>query len=179
MEEDRKILLRIPASLHEQIKARAKAAKISINSLLQRYIEQGALGVTAVSGTDEIIRAADAQFGSNFIGLLLFGSRARGDAHDTSDTDIMLVVDPSVRIDRAAYRYWDQNTPEGISIQISHLPAAPREAGSLWLECALDGRVLHDPSGRIVEFLNHARGYITSGAVIRKTTHGQGFWVPL
>jgi hypothetical protein len=179
MSADKKILLRIPTSLHEQVKARAKAAKISINSLIQRYIEQGALGVTALAGSGEIIKAADAQFGLNFIGLMLFGSRARGDAHDTSDTDLLLVVEPSVRIDRALYRYWDHNTPEGISIQISHLPAMPSEAGSLWLECALDGRILHDPSGRIADFLNSARSYITSGAVVRKTTHGQGFWVPI
>lgn len=86
------------------------------------------MGVTALAGSGEIIKAADAQFGSNYIGLLLFGSRARGDAHDTSDTDLLLVV---------------------------------------------------EPSGRIADFLNSARSYITSGAVVRKTTHGQGFWVPI
>ena len=127
----------------------------------------------------EIIDVAQGEFSDNFIGLLLFGSQARGDAHDTSDTDLLLVVSGAVKIDRSLYRLWDARLPENISIQIAHLPSVPREAGSLWLECAMDARILYDPSGRIANFLEQAKQYITSGNVVRCTTHGQGFWVAL
>ena len=43
----------------------------------------------------------------------------------------------------------------------------------------MDARILHDPSNRIANFIERAKQYITSGNVVRRVTHGQGFWVPL
>jgi hypothetical protein len=175
--QKRRILLRIPSQLHDAVKARAESAQISMNALLEHLIARGLqAGHDDFTGS-EILDLAKREFGAKFLGLLLFGSRARGDVHDTSDTDILMVVDDSIVIDRALYRSWDQRMPNTVSLQIAHLPSAPREAGSLWLECALDSRILHDPTGRIAEFLQQAREYITSGHVVRRITHGQGFWV--
>lgn len=179
MTAKRRILLRLPTHLHEAVKARADAARTSINSLLEHYIARGLQGPNDDLADSEILNLAKREFGTKFLGLLLFGSQARGDVHDMSDTDILMVVDDSITIDRALYRLWDQRMPDDVSLQIAHLPANPRDAGSLWLECALDARILHDPTGRIADFLAQAREYITSGNVVRKTTHGQGFWVPL
>jgi hypothetical protein len=175
----KRILLRLPAPLHDAVKARAQSENISINCLLERYIAHGIDGARSPDMASGIMNLAKQELGASFIGLLLFGSRARGDTHDSSDTDLLLVVDDSIRIDRSLYRHWDERLPDGVSLQIAHLPTRAREAGALWLECALDARVLHDPCGKVAEFLTQARDYITSGAVVRKTTHGQGFWVPL
>jgi hypothetical protein len=98
--------------------------------------------------------------------------------HDTSDIDLLIVVDASVTIDRTLYRLWDERAPDDVSLQIAHLPTNTADAGSLWLECALDAKIVHDPTNRIADFITQAREYITSGKVMRKTTHGQGFWVP-
>ncbi len=179
MADKKKILLRLPAHLHDAVRARAKVMNVSINSLLERYITRGVQGAYNEHAYSEIVEIAQQEFGPKFLGLLLFGSRARGDAHDTSDTDILMVVDSVTTIDRSTYRRWDNRLPDDLSLQIAHLPASASDASSLWLECALDGRILHDPTGRIASFLRQAREYITSGNVVRRTTHGQGFWVPL
>jgi len=179
MAQGRKILLRIPSYLHDAVKARAESAQISVNTLLERYISRGLKAGQDEFAGSRILNLAKREFGERFLGLLLFGSRARGDAHDTSDTDILMVVDDSIVIDRSLYRSWDERVTDDVSLQIAHLPTNPQEAGSLWLECALDARILHDPTGRIAEFLQRAREYITSGHVVRRTTHGQGFWVPV
>jgi predicted nucleotidyltransferase len=146
---------------------------------LERYIAQGVQGAVEQNLVSEIIDVAQREFSDGYIGLLLFGSQARGDAHDTSDTDLLLVVDESVKVDRSLYRRWDARLPERVSIQISHLPSLASDASSLWLECAMDARILHDPSNRIANFIERAKQYITSGNVVRRVTHGQGFWVPL
>jgi hypothetical protein len=124
-----------------------------------------------------IISKATCEFGAAFVGLLLFGSRARGDAYETSDTDILLVLDPSVRIERELYRVWDAMLPDGVSLTISHLPATACEAGSLWLECALDAKILHDPMGILRRRLDEIKELIVSGVFVRRTTHGQGYWI--
>lgn len=177
MSNQSRILLRLAKPLHDEIKARARLAQLSVNSLLERYIVQGVMGSVEQNITSEIIDSAKREFSDDFIGLLLFGSKARGDAHDTSDTDLLLVVSDAIKIDRALYRRWDARVPERISIQIAHLPSLARDAGSLWLECAMDARILHDPCGRVAKFVEQAKHYITSGNVVRRITHGQGFWV--
>jgi len=179
MTGSRKILLRLPADLHDAVKARARHARISINSLLEQYIARGIQSAGDELAESHIVKDAKREFGSKLLGVLLFGSRARGDVHDMSDTDILIVVDDSVIIDRGLYRVWDQRVPDGVSLQIAHLPTTAHDAGSLWLECALDAKILSDPFGLVADFIDQAREYITSGKVIRKTTHGQGFWVPL
>jgi hypothetical protein len=146
---------------------------------LEQYIARGVQSSGDELADSQLVKDAKREFGPKFLGLLLFGSRARGDVHDMSDTDILIVVDESVTIDRALYRAWDQRVPEGVSLQIAHLPTTAHDAGSLWLECALDAKILSDPFGLVADFIAQAREYITSGTVIRKTTHGQGFWVPL
>ena len=179
MASDSKILLRLPKTLHDAVKARAAAAQVSINTLLERYIAQGVTGQVENDIATLIIEQARREFGDHLKGLLLFGSRARGDSHDTSDTDLLLVLDDEVRIERSLYRHWDQILPEGVSLHIAHLPLSAEDAGSLWLECALDARILSDPSGEIASFLSKAKSYITSGHVVRRVVHGQGFWVPV
>lgn len=174
-----KILLRLPKPLHDAVKERALAEKTSMNSLLERYIAQGVIQPMPQETYAEVVRTAHETFKEHFVGLLLYGSKARGDAHDTSDTDLLLVVDNEIKIERSLYRTWDTILPADISIHIAHLPSRPDEAGSLWLECALDARILHDPLGRIAHFLSETKEYITSGNVVRRVTHGQGFWVSI
>jgi hypothetical protein len=151
---------------------------VSINSLLERLISQGISNPLASTISESIVRRARDEYGEKFIGLLLFGSQARGDYHDTSDTDLLLVVSEELRIRRSMYRGWDNFLPEGISLHLGHLPKIPSEAGSLWLECSLDAMILFGPTGAIQHTILAVRDFVTSGAVVRRVTHGQGYWVP-
>lgn len=174
MSDERRILLRIPADLHHAVKVRAEEAGVSVNTMIERLLHAG----LRLDPTESlIVETARRRYGTDFLGLILFGSRARGDTHASSDTDLLLVVGESVTIQRGLYREWDAALPAEISIHIAHLPADRRNPGSLWLECALDGKILADPTGRISTTLAALRELITSGAVIRRTTHGQGYWV--
>jgi hypothetical protein len=172
-----RILLRLPAALHQLAKDRAKEQHASLNSVLVHAIEQGLTTGGAEQLEPLIVSRATSQFGAAFIGLLLYGSRARGDAYESSDTDLLLVVDRTVRIERDLYRAWDPVLPEEISLNIAQLPANPCDAGSLWLECALDARILHDPTGQLRRKLDQIKELIVSGAYVRRTTHGQGYWI--
>lgn len=172
-----RILLRLPEALHQMVKARATEGNSSVNSVLVQAIQQG-LSMGDVGKVEPlIIKKATSEFGDAFVGLLLFGSRARGDAYKTSDTDILLVVDQSVRVVRELYRSWDEILPDGISLNISNLPLTASEAGSLWLECALDAKILYDPTGALRRRLDEIKEMIVSGVFVRRTTHGQGYWI--
>jgi hypothetical protein len=173
-----RILLRLTKPLHDAVRARAAQEGLSINSLLERLVSQGISTPLANTITESIIERARREYGKHFTGLLLFGSQARGDQHDTSDTDLLLVVSAELRIERSMYRAWDQFLPDGISLHIGHLPQSPSDAGSLWLECALDARILFDPTGAIKHTISSVRDFITSGAMVRRVSHGQGYWVP-
>jgi hypothetical protein len=176
--KESRILLRLTKPLHDAVKARAAQEGLSINSLLESLISQGISNPLANNITESIIERARREYGKHFTGLLLFGSQARGDQHDTSDTDLLLVVSEELRIERSMYRAWDQFLPEGISLHIGHFPQSPSDAGSLWLECALDARILFDPTGAIKNTISSVRDFITSGAMVRRVTHGQAYWVP-
>ena len=172
-----RLLLRLPSDLYQRIKARAEQSDASINSVIIQAIEQGLLAGKTDLIQSLIIQKAKSQFGTDFIGLLIYGSRARGDSYDTSDTDLLLVVSDAVRIKRDLYRAWDEILPDGISLNIAHIPVADSNVGSLWLECALDARIIYDPSGAIRRRLEEIKSLILSGTYIRRTTHGQGYWI--
>jgi len=175
--EQARILLRLPAALHHLVQAKAQMLNASVNSVLVQAIEHG-LSIGNVEKVEPlIIKMAGEQFGQAFIGLLMYGSRARGDAYESSDTDLLLVVDRTVRIERDLYRPWDAALPDDISLNISSLPESAEGAGSLWLECALDAKILYDPKGVLRRKLEEIKDLIVSGAFVRRTTHGQGYWI--
>jgi predicted nucleotidyltransferase len=172
-----RILLRLPSALHKRAKARASETGESLNSVFVQAIENGLSNGQLETLTPSIIKYANSQFGEAFLGLLLYGSRARGDAYESSDTDLLLVVNGSVRITRELYHSWDAILQDGISLNIAALPATAREAGSLWFECALDAKIVFDPTGILRRRLDEIKEMIVSGAVVRRTTHGQGYWI--
>jgi len=188
-----KFVIRMPAALHHQLKEEARRSGKSLNQLcvaklkaseqpfdgFGQAVDQAVMIPNRVTG--EIVR----RWHRDLVGLILFGSAARGDATDDSDIDLLLVVKPEVRIERGLYRLWDEFCRECISVpdcgRISphfvNLPGSVREAGGLWYEVALDGIALWECDRRVSRFLASVREAIGERKILRRVLHGSPYWI--
>lgn len=121
----------------------------------------------------------------DLVGLILFGSAARGDATEDSDIDLLLVMRSGVKITRALYRLWDESfrEPAGArddsraSPHFVILPGSVREAGGLWYEAAIDGIALWECDRRVSRFLGSVREAMGQGRIQRRMLHGSPYWI--
>ena len=181
--ENHRFLLRLPQALHKRALKRAALTDKSLNQFIENAVA-GALNQNAAESLgefDALVRSARSHFKDTLIGVILFGSQARGDTHDTSDTDVLIVLKSEVALSRDLYRKKLLEREEDSAVQMTlhytHLPIKPEDAGSLWLECALDGIIIMDSAQTIHAKLSQIRRVIASGEIVRKTSHGQGYWV--
>jgi uncharacterized protein len=180
--------------LHGRLRRLAAKRGQSLNHLCAEVFERAvsSAGVTesrpmAGTGTtlhllaDECIRV----FGKDLLGIVFFGSVARSEAFPDSDLDVLLVMDQGTPIRRDLYARWEEalspfaerSFPRDVSPHFSHLPASPRQAGSLWLEIAIHGIVLWEREGRVSTALRDLRSHIAEGGVTRRVRHGHPYWV--
>ena len=164
----------------------------SLNQLCVAKLEAGgqsSLGLSDASAdaglfprglVDEITR----RWHGDLVGLVVFGSAARGDATEDSDIDLLLVMKPEVRIARALYELWDRFSRE-CDIQVSdrisphcvNLPGSVLMAGGLWFEVALDGITLWERDRRVSRFLRSVREAMAQGKIRRRMLHGSPYWI--
>lgn len=176
MKKSERFLLRLPTDLRERVEAFSKRRAQSINSSLVELVASGLNSTSQNEPVQQVKTIAERLYGDRLLGLVLFGSCARGDTHTNSDIDLLVVVDDSQRIVRDMYREWDRLQLNGASVHLCHLPAEIGDPGSLWLECALDGIIVFDRRGDIARTLRALTEQIASGSFTRRTTHGQGYW---
>lgn len=95
------------------------------------------------------LRAAlDDLYGDRLVRLVLYGSRARGDAHAESDVDVIVVLNGDVAPGREIRRMGDVRTRLGLRHEqaLSLLPVseeAYQEQSSAWLKNArTEGKVV-------------------------------------
>jgi len=118
--------------------------------------------------------------GQNLIALVLFGSRARGEATPESDWDIFLVAEslPSSPLKR--YALFGKLVPGNLKGEVSFLAKTRKEfAGgvpSFYLDLALDGVILYDTEGYMQGRLNRIRGIIKEAGLKRERINGGFFW---
>ena len=171
-----KFVIRLSPTLHKKLKQESQIIGCSLNeycvSILSKRNDAEANSSFALI-VSEILK----EFHADVLGIILFGSQARQDFHDRSDTDILVIMKSDIPIVRALYRRVPATLDETISIHFAHRWKDPAQASSLLLECAIDGKVLYDPTEVITVMLGDIRSYILAGKVTRKVTHGQGFWI--
>jgi len=131
-----------------------------------------------------VVTAIQKVFAGGLEGVVLFGSLARGDVWLNSDADLLLVLNEQATVSRGLYELWDErlepcfrDLPRRIAPHFARLPAAGGQAGSIWLEAALDGVVLVDPRLKVSGTLRELRGEILAGRVVRRTMHGRPYWI--
>lgn len=175
-----RFVLRLPVKLHDALRRRATALDLSLNQLCLRALSEYLSAGRPAAGEPgpPWLRAARRALGGELLGAVLFGSEARGEARTGSDIDLLLVAGPSVPLTRRLYALWDESLAEDRhSPHFVHLPSSTAEAGSLWLEAAVDGTVLSDREGRVGRFLGRLRRAIAAGRLTRKTAYGHPYWV--
>lgn len=174
-----RFVLRLPSALHETLRAEASEAGISLNELCVRKL--AGVSPSYPGRVGELIARATEQFGKDLRGVVLYGSFARGEAATVSDIDIMIVLDPRVPLNLTLYHGWDseewQLDEHAIDIHFSHLPSTRELPSGLWAEIALDGKVLHESDLAVTRLLASVRRRIAAGELVRRTTHGQPYWV--
>ena len=96
-----------------------------------------------------VVRTLQQGLGKKLVAVVLFGSRARGDAREESDWDMLVIAEdlPDRQMER--YRKTKEILPQKWRGRISILAKTPVEfeavLPSLYLEIALDGLILYDP----------------------------------
>lgn len=172
-----KFVIRMTPQLHEELHYESERSGNSLNELCLNYLQNGLLlDRTIRDDFPELLLKLKTKFKESLIGVVLFGSQARGDAHDNSDTDVLVALDEKIPIVRDLYKETEDSP---FSIHFTRFPNLPEDAGSIWLESAIDGKILYDQEDRLAIMLNRLRRKIAEGKVVRKVTHGQGYWVNL
>ena len=128
----------------------------------------------------EVIAALEQNMRDALVSVILFGSRARGEAHESSDWDLLVIArdlpsrlfERHTRLKRALPVTWRANvtvmakTPQEFE---SHLP-------SLFLDVALDGVILYDTDNYVREKLADLRQFIQRQGLRRERIERDWFW---
>ncbi|MEN8375100.1 MAG: toxin-antitoxin system HicB family antitoxin [Gemmatimonadota bacterium] len=175
-----RFVLRIAPRLHARLRAEAEKAGVSLNAHCAGRLESPAAQSFGPGGV--VLGRSTEVLDSTPLGVVAFGSWARGDATEDSDLDVLVVVGEQTAIDRSLYRRWDAEPLawEGrrVDAHFSHLPHAGAAISALWADVALEGIVLFDPDLAISRTLLALRRRIMEGGeLIRREVHGQPYWV--
>ena len=177
-----KFVLRVPPTLHRALRKRAAARGQSLNRLCQELLEARlqapeVLRMQAAIAPDLIARLR-AFLGDTLLGVVLFGSVARGTSRAESDVDLLIVLETNQVVSRRLYSFWDDRvTDSTLSPHFVRLPRRAGEAGSLWLEASVDGLILEDTDRRIARFLAGVRRLVAEGRWVRHSAYGLPYWV--
>lgn len=175
-----RFLLRMSPAAHGRLQAAARAANLSLNELCGRRLRVPGPALLIEDGAGVAVDRALALFDRRLVGVLVYGSYARGDATPASDVDLLVVIETSVPLTRALYRDWDAGSAawngRHLDPHFVHLPAHVRAVAGAWCEAALDGVVLCERDGALTRQLAAIRVEIAAGRLVRRSTHGQPYW---
>ena len=177
-----RILLRTSKELHQRLIATAESRTQSLNDLcVERLSVPSSLEGEANLLLRNVLASAEELLGPQLKGLILYGSRARGDAYKTSDWDFLIVTSPDLLLTRRLYHRWDAVVPEAAALRLevnfAQMPLTTHAATGFWSEIALDGIVLYEKHFTLSQHLARLRKDIAAGLIVRRIIHGQAYWV--
>lgn len=181
-EHSGRFVLRVPPPLHARLRRLARERGVSLNeycrNAIEHYADRSADGSQLAGEGGPWVDSAHRVVGDRLEGVALFGSRARGEARDSSDVDLLVVISDELVLSRELYREWDRlGVGRRVNPHFVHLPASVSEAGSVWYETAMDGVILFEHDGSISSFLQAVRRAIADGYLRRRYAHGHPYWV--
>ena len=176
-----RFLLRLEPGLHAALRGAAAASGLSLNEYCARKLAAPVGELAVFDAAAGAVQRAAAVTGDALVGVVAFGSWARSELHDASDVDLLVVVDAGLALSRAIYTRWDEAPvvfngrraePHFVTMPTGSVPAV-----GLWAEAAIDGIVLFARDHEIHARLSAVRRELVEGRVVRKTAHGQPYWV--
>jgi len=174
-----RFVLRIDPALHAALREAANASGLSLNEYCTRKLVVPG-GDVQDPVADVVIRSASA-VGEAFLGVVGFGSWARGEMASSSDVDLLVVIESDLPVTRRLYRDWDRNPlwweSHRVEPHFVHLPEDSRAVSGLWAEAAADGIVLFDRDFTIARWLGEVRRQIAAGRLVRRESNGHPYWV--
>jgi predicted nucleotidyltransferase len=183
-------LLRCAPQLHLELKRMAKERDLSLNEFclntLQLSLNSNERIKTNASLPliDGLVREYSRD---GLVGIALFGSAARGELTESSDIDLLVVLRSP--IDRALYRRWDiavdiqeaiRKESNVVNPQFVRFPESADfldSIGGIWLETAIEGRVIYDPELHLHRIFTRIRKAILAGKFERSMSHGHPYWI--
>jgi len=184
-------MLRISPELHRNLQLAAEQKQLSLNQYCTRQLSTGYyLHTTTVSDRPygisvSLLKDLFVKAGLPVIAGLVFGSVSRGDATNSSDLDLLFVLATNQVPTREHYAQWDKlvmptvRSWSGweIAPQFVALPSAWEQAGSLWFEVAVEGKMLWEDDPSVSKFLLQIRQAMAEGKLVRKSSHGHPYWI--
>ncbi len=130
---------------------------------------------------NELVRHLKQALGDRLDAVVLFGSRARGDARPDSDWDLLIVVHGLPLSPLKRQKLWLQVAPEPWRLPADPLLRTPEEwydnPSSLALDIALDGIILFDARGRMRDYLHRLHRALERAGRKRIHEGKQMLWV--
>lgn len=174
-----RFLLRLDPQLHGALRRSAAESELSLNEYCARKLSGARPGVSDPGW--QAVERARTTVEAGLVGVVVYGSWARGEAVSGSDVDVLIVVAGEVPVVRALYRRWDEEEVrwEGRRVEphFVHLPTAGEVPSGTWAEVAIDGIVLFDPGLTVSRRLVELRNMIADGGLVRREVHGQPYWL--
>ncbi len=172
--------LRIEPELHASLRAAARSANTSLNEYCARRL--AAPGAPLDPDPAAVVRRATQVLEAALLGVVAFGSWARGEETASSDLDVLLVADRAVPISRALYRGWDAGPDlswdgHEVTPHFVHLPPRAAAVSGLWAEVATDGLILFERRLVVSRHLANVRRRLLDGELSVRVLGGQRYWV--
>lgn len=129
---------------------------------------------------EEVVQALQEGLGDRLISVILFGSQARGDIKPESDWDFLVIAKdlPSAPLERhlALKRLLPEAWRGGVCLLAREPAEFEAHVPSLYLDVALDGKVLYDSHGYAAGKLAFLRGLMERLGLYREQTSSGDIW---
>ena len=128
----------------------------------------------------KVVKALRTALSANLISIVLFGSRARGDVREESDWDFFVIAEELSKKAFERHLFLKQLAPSDCRGEVSFVAKTPEEfeayLSSLYLDIALDGKILYDPKGYAFQRLAMLRQLIKRKGLVREKSGKEMCW---